>query len=50
MKLNESMAAILQMVSMVLIDAIIYIAILAITKEKLVYSFIKKNPVVVEEQ
>ena len=50
MKLNESMAAILQMVSMILIDAIIYIAILAITKEKLVYSFIKKNPVVVEEQ
>ena len=50
MKVNESLAAILEMVSMVIIDAIIYIITLVIAKEKLVYSFIKKNPVVVQEQ
>ena len=39
----SSTAAIMQMVSIVLIDAIIYITFLAVTKENLVYSFIRKD-------
>ena len=43
LNLSESIAAILQMVSIVLIDAIVYLVFLGITKEKLVYSFIRKK-------
>lgn len=44
-RINVSLTvgAILQMVSIVLIDAIIYIVFCAITKENLVYSFIRKD-------
>ena len=41
--LSDSWSAIMQMVSIVLIDAIIYLAFLGITKENLVYSFIRKD-------
>ena len=50
MNLNDTNAAILQMVAMVLVDAIIYIITLALAKEKLVYSFIKKKDTVIQEQ
>ena len=43
MKLADSTAAIMQMVSIVLVDAIIYIIFLAVTKENLVYSFIRRD-------
>ena len=43
LNLSESISAILQMVSIVLIDAIVYLVFLGITKEKLVYSFIRKK-------
>ena len=43
LNLPSSTAAILQMVSIVFIDAIIYIIFLALTKENLVYSFIRKD-------
>lgn len=43
LNLTGSMSAILQMVSIVFIDAIIYLAILIATKEDLVYSFIRKD-------
>ena len=41
--LASSTAAILQMVAIVFIDAIIYIVVLALLKEKLVHSFIRKK-------
>ena len=41
--ISNPYAAILQMVSIVFIDAIIYLLILGFTKENLVYSFIRKN-------
>ena len=50
MNLNDTNAAILQMVAMVLIDAIIYLVTLALAKEKLVYSFVKKKNTVIQEQ
>ena len=43
LNLTGSMSAILQMVSIVFIDAIIYLGILMATKEDLVYSFIRKD-------
>ena len=46
LNLAASTSAILQMVSIVLIDAIIYLVFLGIVKEKLVYSFIRKKQVV----
>ncbi len=44
----SSTAAIMQMVSIVFIDAIIYLVFLGVVKEKLVYSFVKKNKMRVE--
>ena len=41
--LSDSWSAIMQMSAIVLIDAIIYLLFLAITKENLVYSFIRKD-------
>lgn len=41
--LSATVSAILQMVSLVFIDAIIYLVFLGITKEDLVYSFIRKD-------
>lgn len=43
MHLSVSISFILQLVVMVLIDGIIYLGLLAIMKEDLVYSFIRKN-------
>lgn len=43
MKLTESLSAILQMASIVFIDAIIYLVFLGITKENLVYSFLRRD-------
>ena len=43
LNISNPYAAILQMVSIVFIDAIIYLLILGFTKENLVYSFIRKN-------
>ena len=43
LNLSDTFAAILQMVSIVLVDAIIYIVFLAITKEDLVSSFLRKK-------
>ena len=43
MKLASSTSAILQMVSIVLVDAIIYIVVLGLAKERLVSSFIRRN-------
>ena len=43
LKLTSATASILQMVSIVLIDAIIYLLFLGLTKEKLVYSFLRKK-------
>ena len=48
MNLASSTAAILQMVTIVAIDAVIYIIFLALIKEKLVHSFIKKKEVQAE--
>ena len=48
--LNDSISAILQMVSLVFVDAIIYLAALIISKERLVYSFIKKKNPEIQEQ
>ena len=48
MNLTSSTAAILQMVTIVAIDAVIYIIFLALIKEKLVHSFIKKKEVQAE--
>ena len=49
LKISQSAAAILQMVSIVFIDAIVYLLFLGLTKEKLVYSFIKKKPAEVQQ-
>lgn len=46
--LASSTAAIMQMVSIVFIDAIIYLVFLGLAKERLVYSFVKKNKMKVE--
>ena len=46
--LNDTTIAILQMASIVVIDAIIYIVFLAITKENLVSSFLRKKQKVEE--
>ena len=43
MNLASSTSAIMQMVAIVLVDAIIYLVVLALIKEKLVYSFIRKK-------
>jgi hypothetical protein len=43
LNLSDTFAAILQMVSIVLVDAIIYIVFLALTKEDLVSSFLRKK-------
>ena len=48
LNISETFAAILQMVSIVLIDAIIYIVFLALTKENLVSSFLRKKDKVSE--
>lgn len=49
MNLSTSVAAILQMVSIVVIDAIIYLVFLGITKENLVYSFIRRDKAPISE-
>ena len=49
LKISQSAAAILQMVSIVFIDAIVYLLFLGLTKEKLVYSFLKKKPAEVQQ-
>jgi hypothetical protein len=43
MGLSTSIAYILELIAMVAIDGIIYLVILALLKEDLVYSFIRKN-------
>ena len=43
LKLSDTVGAILQMVSIVFIDAIIYLVFLALTKENLVSSFLRKK-------
>ena len=45
MHLSIATAYILELIAMVLIDAIIYLGLLAIIKEDLVYSFIRKNKI-----
>ena len=45
MHLSIATAYILELIAMVLIDAIIYLGLLAIMKEDLVYSFIRKNKI-----
>ena len=45
MHLSIATAYILELMAMVLIDAIIYLGLLAIMKEDLVYSFIRKNKI-----
>ena len=41
--LSQTISAVLQMVSIVAIDAVIYLVFCAVTKENLVYSFIRKD-------
>ena len=43
MNLSNVTAAILQMLSIIAIDAVIYLVFLGVTKEKLVYSFIRRD-------
>ncbi len=43
MHLSQSISCILELISIVLIDAIIYLVLLGLMKEDLVYSFIRKN-------
>ena len=44
MHITTSIAYMLEMISIVIIDAIIYLVFLALVKEDLVYSFIRKGP------
>ena len=46
--LSNTLSAILQIVSIVFIDAIVYLGFLALTKENLVYSFIRRDKKVAE--
>ena len=50
LNMSQSLSAIMQMVAIVIIDAIIYIIFLAITKERLVSSFLRKKDQVVEQE
>ena len=43
MKLSNANAAVMQMISVVIVDAIIYLVLLGIAKENLVYSFIRRD-------
>ena len=48
MNLSDPVSAILQMISIVAIDAIVYLVFLALTKENLVSSFLRKKEKVEE--